>query len=362
MRCGTGTQVLSRAQAVAAKVTGLPPEKVTVHNHLLGGAFGRRLEVDGVERAVQIAKQVEGPVKVIWSREEDIRRDMFRPYFYDRVSAGLGTDGRPVAWSHRITGSSILKRWAPPALQERLDPDTVDGAANLPYALPNILVEYVDHEPPHIPTAFWRGVGPTHNVFVVESFIDELAAAAKTGSGRVSREPARKEPRAKAVLQLAAEKAGWGQPLPNGAAAACRCSSRSAPIWRRLPKWKCAKTGEVRVEARGLRRGLRRRRQPGHGPGADPKRGAVRHRRGAIRRDHVQERPRRAIQFPQLPDAADQRGPIVQVHIVPSTEAPGGMGEPGTSALAPAVTNAIFAATGKRFRKLPIDPAQLRST
>ena len=129
-------------------------------------------------RAVQIAKRVDGPVKVIWTREEDIQHDMYRPYFFDRMSAGLDDKGMPIAWHHRFAGSSILARYFPPAFKNGLDPDTTDGAIDLSYALPNMRVEYVRVEPPGIPTAFWRSVGPSHNVFVVESFMDELAAAA----------------------------------------------------------------------------------------------------------------------------------------------------------------------------------------
>ena len=174
-----GTQVATLAQRAAAAVTGLPLEKVQVHNHLLGGGFGRRLEIDGVTRAVQIAKQISAPVKVIWSREEDIQHDLYRPYYYDRMAAGLDEQGMPVAWTHRVTGSSIFARRAPAAVKDGVDPDAVEGAAKPPYTLPNIQVEYVRQEPPPgITTAFWRGVGPTHNIFMVESFIDELAAAA----------------------------------------------------------------------------------------------------------------------------------------------------------------------------------------
>ena len=142
-----GTQVVARAQATAAKTTGLPLDKVVVHNHLIGGGFGRRLEIDGVTRAVQIAMQVDGPVKVIWSREEDIQHDMYRPYFVDRMSAGLDEGGMPVAWSHRFAGSSILARFLPQAFNNGLDPDTTDGAINLPYALPNAHVEYLRMDP-----------------------------------------------------------------------------------------------------------------------------------------------------------------------------------------------------------------------
>ncbi len=227
-----GTQVPTFAQTAAAKLTGLPPEKVRVHNHLLGGGFGRRLEVDFIVRAVEIAKQIASPVKVVWTREEDIQHDMYRPYYYDRIAAGLDGNGKPIAWTHRITGSSIMARvtselfpktfkvmWAAGlrnlvAMVRGLDVDAVDGAAEPPYALPNIRVDYVRQEPPRIPTAFWRGVGPTHNIFVVESFIDELAVAAQQDPLEYRRSLLDKAPRAKAVLELAAERAGWGQPLP----------------------------------------------------------------------------------------------------------------------------------------------------
>ena len=170
-----GTQVVARAQATAANTTGLPLDKVVVHNHLIGGGFGRRLEIDGVTRAVQIAMQVDGPVKVIWSREEDIQHDMYRPYFVDRMSAGLDEGGMPVAWSHRFAGSSILARFLPQAFNNGLDPDTTDGAINLPYALPNFRVEYLRMEPQGIPTAFWRSVGPSHNVVVTENGAELLS-------------------------------------------------------------------------------------------------------------------------------------------------------------------------------------------
>src|SRR5262249_46818827 len=211
----TGTQVMARVQAAAAKLTGLPVEKVIVHNHLLGGGFGRRLEVDGVVRAVQVAMQVDGPVKLVYTRETDIQHDMYKPAFHDHMVAGLDAQGMPLAWSHKLTCSSVIARWAPPAFQKGLDADTIEGAAETPYAFPNMRVEYVQHEPRGIRTAFWRGVGPVHNVFVVESFIDELAA--KAGKDPVAYRRAIADPRARAVLDLAATKAGWGKPLPKGA-------------------------------------------------------------------------------------------------------------------------------------------------
>ena len=243
-----GNQALARAQAAAAKAAGLPLDKVVVHNHLIGGGFGRRLEIDGVVRAVEIAKHVDGPVKVVWTREEDIQHDMYRPYWFDRMSAGLDEKGMPVAWSNRFAGSSVIARWLPPAFNNGLDPDTTEGAIDLVYALPNLHVEYVRVEPPGIPTAFWRSVGPSHNVFVTESFMDELAAAAKQDPVAYRLALLDKTPRAKAVLALAAEKAGWGQPLPERAsAAASPCSSSSATYMAQVAEVEVAKDGAVRV-------------------------------------------------------------------------------------------------------------------
>ena len=211
-----GSQAVARVQAMAAAALGLPQDKVIVHNHLIGGGFGRRLEADGVVRAVEIAKHVDGPVKVVWTREEDIQHDMYRPYWLDRIAAGLDGAGRPVAWFNRFAGSSIIARWLPPGFKDGLDPDTTEGAINLPYDLPNFHVEYVRVEPPGIPTAFWRSVGPSHNVFVTESFIDELAAAAKQDPVAFRGALLSNSPRAKVVLDLATEKAGWGEAMPKG--------------------------------------------------------------------------------------------------------------------------------------------------
>ena len=245
----TGAQVVARAQATAAQVTGLPLEKVAVHNHYLGGGFGRRLELDYVTHAVQIAKQVDGPVKVVWTREEDIQHDIYRPYYHNRISAGLDARGLPVAW--RPSLSRARRSWhdgyRPHSRMASIA--TRRWHAGPPYACPNVRVEYVRLERLGVPAAFWRGVGPTHTVFVVESFIDELADAAKQDPVAYRRALLDDSPRARAVLDLAAEKAGWGQPLPDRVADAESPSSRrSAPMSRRSPKSTVGKDGTVRVE------------------------------------------------------------------------------------------------------------------
>jgi len=212
-----GTQVPGRTQAAVMKLTGLAREQVRIRNHLLGGGFGRRLEYDGTVRAVQIAQQVSGPVQVIWTREEDIQHDMYRPYYYDRISAALDAQGKPVGWSHRIASSSIIARYFGPAsMKNGVDGDAVDASTDQPYDVGAIHVEWVQQEPPNILTSWWRGVGVTRGTFVVESFIDELAADAKVDPLAYRVALLDKNPRAKNVLQLAAQRSGWGKPLPAG--------------------------------------------------------------------------------------------------------------------------------------------------
>ncbi len=209
----TGTQIVSRVQAEAAKAAGLAVEKVIVNNHLLGGGFGRKLEPDMVVAAVRVAKQVDGPVKVVWTREEDIQHDVYRPVYRDTIAATL-SDGKIVGWKYRVTGSAILARWLPPAFQKGIDIDAIDAGADMPYDIPNFHVEYVRAEPPAVPTGFWRGVGPNNNVFAVECFMDELARKAGKDPVEFRRSMLGKKPRLLAALNLAAEKSNWGQPLP----------------------------------------------------------------------------------------------------------------------------------------------------
>jgi isoquinoline 1-oxidoreductase subunit beta len=355
-----GNQVLARAQATAAKTTGLPLDKVVVHNHLIGGGFGRRLEIDGVTRAVEIAKHVDGPVKVVWTREEDIQHDMYRPSFFDRISAGLDERGMPVAWNHRFAGSSIIARWAPPLFNNGLDPDTTDGAIDLVYALPNMHVEYLRVEPPGIPTAFWRSVGPSHNVFVTESFMDELAVAAKQDPVAYRLALLDKTPRAKAVLALAAEKAGWGQPLPERVGRGVSLQFVFATYMAQVAEVEVGKDGAVRVRrvVCAVDCGtvvnpdtVRAQIQSAINFGIT----AALYGKITLKDGRVQQTNFDTYRILRMNEA-----PAVEVYIVQNSEPPGGMGEAGTSAIVPAVTNAIFAATGKRLRKLPVDPTALK--
>jgi isoquinoline 1-oxidoreductase subunit beta len=355
-----GTQAIARVQAEAARVTGLPVDKVVVHNHLLGGGFGRRLESDGAARAVQIALHVDGPVKVVWTREEDIQHDMYRPYWFDRISAGLDNNGLPVAWEHRFAGSSVIARYLPPAFKDGLDPDSTEGAIDLVYALPNKHVEYVRAEPPGIPTAFWRSVGPSHTVFVVESFVDELAAAAKRDPVAYRLTLLDKTPRAKAVLALAAEKAGWGQTLPERVGRGVSVQKVFATYMAQVAEVEVSKDGVVRVRRVVCAVDC--------GTVINPDiveaqiQGAIifgitaaLHGRITLKNGRVEQANFDTYQMLRMSEA-----PPIEVHIIESSEPPGGMGECGTSAIVPAVANAIFAATGKRLRKMPVDATALR--
>ncbi|MBW0448131.1 xanthine dehydrogenase family protein molybdopterin-binding subunit [Paraburkholderia phenoliruptrix] len=348
-----GSQVPTRVRDAAMAVTGLPADKIIVHNHLIGGGFGRRLEFDMVTQAVKIARQVSAPVKVLWTREEDIQHDMYRPYYYDKISAGLDANGKPLAWQHRIVGSSILARFAPPAFKNGVDPDAVEVAADLPYDLPNQLVDYVRQEPRAIPTAFWRGVGPTRSTFVVESFIDELAAEAKVDPVKYRRDLLGKTPRALNVLNTAAQAANWGSTLPTG-------QGRGVSVMHAFGSYfaivveVAVEQGEVAVKRVVCAVDCGMVVNP-NTVEAQVQGGIIFGITGALYSEITIKDGR--VQQNNFTDyrmlRIDQTPPI-DVHIVKSSEAPGGIGEPGTAALAPALTNAIFAATGKRLRQLPV--------
>jgi isoquinoline 1-oxidoreductase subunit beta len=355
-----GSQAMAWVQAAAAKTAGLPLDKVVVHNHLIGGGFGRRLEADGVIRAVEIAKHVDGPVKVVWTREEDIQHDMYRPYWLDRLSAGLDGKGMPVAWNNRFAGSSVIARWAPPFFNNGLDPDTTEGAIDLVYALPNMHVEYVRVEPPGIPTAFWRSVGPSHNVFVTESFMDEPAVAAKQDPVAYRLALLDKTPRAKAILALAAEKAGWGQPLPERVGRGVSLQFVFATYMAHVAEVEVGKDGAVRV------RRVVCAVDCGTVVNPDTVRAQIQsavvfgitaalHGEITLKNGRVEQTNFDTYRVLRMDEA-----PAIEVHIAQSSEPPGGMGEAGTSAIVPAVANAIFAATGKRLRKMPVDTAALK--
>ncbi|MGF6960219.1 molybdopterin cofactor-binding domain-containing protein [Paraburkholderia youngii] len=348
-----GSQVPTRVVDAAAAVTGLPADKIIVHNHLLGGGFGRRLETDMVTQAVKVGKQVSTPVKVLWTREEDIQHDMYRPYYYDTISAGLDANGKPIAWQHRIAGSSIMARFAPPAFKNGLDPDAVEVAADLPYDLPNQLVDYVRVEPHAVPTAFWRGVGPTRGTFVVESFIDELAAHANIDPVQYRRNLLGKSPRALNVLNVAAQAGNWGSALPKGQGRGISVMHAFGSFFAIVVEV-AVEQGEVTVKRVNCAVDC--------GMYVNPNtieaqvQGGIIFGITAALYSEITIKDGRVEQnnFTDYRILRINETPPIGVHLVKSGEAPGGIGEPGTAALAPALTNAIYAATGTRLRQLPV--------
>jgi len=354
-----GTQVISRVQNTVAKLTGLPVEKVTVHNHYIGGGFGRRLEPDMALKAVRVAQQLDGePVKVVWTREEDIRHDYYRPVYRDTIAAAL-KDGRIEAWRYKITGSSILARWLPPAFQKGIDGDAIDSAADNPYDIPHQHVEYVRAEPPAVPTGFWRGVGPNNNVFARESFIDELARSTGKDPVAFRRDMLGKTPRLRAALDLAAERSGWGQPLPartgRGVCAQTAFASYIATVVEaevnalgevRLRRVTCVVDTGIAVSPDTVKAQL----QGGLIFGLTAALyGEITIKGGRVEQSNFNDY--RMLRIDQVP--------AIDVYLIDSAEAPGGIGETGVTAGPPALRNAIYAATGVALRRLPIDRSAL---
>jgi isoquinoline 1-oxidoreductase beta subunit len=353
-----GTQIMTRVQQSAAKAAGLPLDKVTVHNHYLGGGFGRRLEPDMVDSAVRIAKQVDGPLKVVWTREEDVQHDVYRPVYRDVISASL-SGGKIVAWKYRVTGSSVMARWFPPGFSNGVDADGVDSAIDQPYDIPNLQVEFVRAEPPAVPTGFWRGVGPNNNVFATECFIDELARKAGKDPIDFRRSMLEQKPRFKGALDLVAEKSNWGSPLPARAGRGVCLQPSFASFIATVVEVEVDEYGEVylrRITSAvdtgiavnpdtviaqlqgGLIFGL-----------TAALYGEVTIAKGRVQQSNFNDY--RMLRIDQVPR--------IEVHVIKSGEDPGGIGETGATAGPPALRNAIYAATGVALRRLPIDRAAL---
>ncbi len=352
----TGTQVIARVQSEAAKAAGLPVEKVIANNYLLGGGFGRKLEPDMVVKAVRIAKHVDGPVKVVWTREEDIQHDIYRPVYRDTIAATL-SDGKILSWKYRISGSSIMARWFPPGFQNGIDIDAVDSAIDMPYDIPNFHVEYVRAEPRAVPTGFWRGVGPNNNVFAVECFMDELARKAGKDPIDFRRSMLGTQPRFLAALNLAAEKSNWGQSLPPRVGRGVCLQPSFASFIATVVEAEVDEHGEVHLRRvtsavdtgiavnpdtimaqleGGLIFGL-----------TAALYGEITIDKGRVQQSNFNDY--RMLRIDQTPK--------IDVHLIKSNEPPGGIGETGANAGPPALRNAIYAATGVALRRLPIDRA-----
>ena len=353
-----GSQVLARAQSTAAKVTGLPLEKVVVHNHIIGGGFGRRLETDYVEKAVRIAQKVDGPVKVMYTREQDMTHDVYRPAYHHRLAATLA-NGKVTAWRHKVSGSSILARWFPPAFQKGIDGDAVDGAADVVYEFPNLRVEYVHAEPPGVPTGFWRGVGPNSNWFAIECFVEELAKKAGKDPIEFRRSMLGNVPRMTTAMDLAAGKAGWGRPVQarNGGR-----TGRGIGLQTAFGSYVATVT-EVEVDKSGDVRVHRIVAAVDTGIVINPdtviaqiQGGLIFGVTAALYGEVTLEKGRvQQSNFNNYRVLRIDQTPLIEVYLVPSGEAPGGIGESGTTAAAPVLRNAIFAATGIALRRLPVD-------
>jgi len=357
-----GTQTPSIAQAVVAQVSGLTADQVTIHNHYLGGGFGRRLEMDFIVQAVLIAKNFDRPVKIVWTREEDIQHDLYRPYYYDRVSGGLDKNGNIIAWTHRLVGSSVVARYAPVLIKaDKIDPDAMDGVRQLPYDLRNMTADYVAKEPPGVPTGFWRGVSVTHNIFVIESFIDELAHAAGKDPVRFRQEHLSKDKRARAVIEKVAKEAGWGKPLPAGRGRGIAMGHVWGSYLGMVAEVSVSKAGEVRVDRVLCAVDCGTSINPGHVKGQIE--GGIIFGLAPVLRDAITIENGRVQQsnFNDYRVIRMSEAPKIDVFVVDSGEPPTGIGETGTALTAPAVLNAIFAATGKRLRKYPVRSEALRA-
>ena len=361
-----GSQSQTLDQAIAAKIAGLAPERVTLHTLLAGGSFGRHANptADYIAEAVATAKatrELDAPIRLMWTREDDIKGGYYRPLFAHRLAAGLDAQGKPTAWLQRIVGQSILAGTPfEGMMKDGIDFTSVEGASNLAYAIPNLRVEL--HSPRiGIPVLWWRSVGHTHTAFATEVFIDELAVAAGQDPYQYRRALLADRPRHRAVLELAAEKAGWGTPLPKG-------RGRGIAVHESFDSF-VAQVAEVTVRPDGSFKvdrvvcavdcgvavnpnAIEAQMEGGIGFGlAAALHGKITLKDGRVEQSNYADYP--LLRIGEMPR--------VEVHIVPSEARPTGVGEPGVPPIAPAVANALYAATGRRARDLPIDPATLKA-
>jgi len=360
----TGSQFQTVDRNAAAREAGLKPEQVTLETTFLGGGFGRRACTgsDFVVEAVQVAKAVGKPVKVIRSREDDMRAGYYRPMWYDRIAACLDDTGRPLAWRHTIVGQSIIAGtpFEPAMVKGGIDHTSVEGAVDIPYAIPNLLVDL--HTTKNgVPVLWWRSVGHSHNAFVVESFLDEVAHSAGQDPYQYRRSLLAHHPRHLGVLQTAAEKAGWGEKLPAGTGRGIAVHESFGSFIAQVAEVSLDAAGQVQVHrvVCAIDCGrivnpdiIKAQMESGIVFGLSAALyGAITLKNGRVEQGN----------FDTYPLVRMQAAPKVEVYLVPSDEPPGGVGEPGVPPIAPAVANALFAATGTRVRSLPLTPEKVKA-
>lgn len=356
-----GTQMQTSDRNAAAKVLGLPPEKVNLHTTLLGGGFGRRAVGDShfVREAAQVARAIQKPVKVLWTREDDIRGGYYRPVVHSELKGAIDARGMPVAWRQSIVSQSILKGTPFGAgMKNDLDPTQVEGAADSPYEIPHMLVDY-HMAPAGVPVLWWRSVGHSFTAFIKEGFIDELAHAAKNDPYRFRRQLLSKHPRQRAVLDMVAEKAGWGKPSAPGRHQGVAIHESFGSIVAQVAEVSVTREGKVHVHRVVCVVDCGRFVNPDT-IAAQMDSGVVFGLSAALYGEITFKDGRvEQSNFLDYPILRIDEMPAVETHIMPSQEDPGGIGEPGVPPIAPAVVNAIFAATGKRIRRLPISYVNL---
>ena len=350
-----GSQVQTAAVAAAAKTLGTTPDKINFHNFMLGGGFGRRLDTDMVVKSVRIAQKVDGPVKVIWTREEDMQQDMYRPAYRNVMSAGLDKDGKITAWTHRIAGGAVSVRMSGKPLKGGLDRGSLEGAIENNYGAPNFRVEYIEAPPKALNVGYWRGVAPNNNIFATESLMDELAL--KAGKDPIAFRIAHLDgtPRLKAIVQTVAQRSGWGGKLPTRVGRGVCAQFAFGTYIATVCEAEVDESGHVHI------RQVHSVIDAGRVVNPDTLMAQVQgglmfgftaalYGDITVKDGRVQQRNFNDYRIMRINEA-----PPIDVHIAQSHEMPGGIGEPGCTAGPPSLVNAVAAATGIRLRKLPID-------
>ena len=350
-----GTQVPVRAQTAASEASGRPAEQVIVNNQLIGGAFGRRLEVDFISQAVAIAAKVDYPIKLTWLREEDTTHDMYRPHYIDRFAAAMNAEGRLLGWRHTIAGASVLARFAPAAVPENgLDGDAVEVAIHPIYAMRDLRVNYVPVPPKALRQSWWRGVGPLRSTYMLESFIDEVARSVDRDPVEYRMELLGDHPRAQAVLRLAAEQAGWSEPLEAGHGRGVAVQEVFGSFLATVVELQVSEDKGIKLKRLVVAIDCGQVMNP-VSVKSQIEGGTLFGLSAALFNEITVSQGRvEQSNFHDYRQLRISEAPPVETFIVESREAPGGVGEAGTAMIAPALVNALAAANGTRIRRLPL--------